>query len=184
MQINNQLIIRPIEEKDLKDLWSLAFKEEAPEWKKWDAPYYSHSSQTYQDFMKKSDQWIHQENFWAIELDGSFIGILSYYWEDKSSKWLETGIILYESINWGKGIGTAALKLWFQHLFTSMPLVRVGFTTWSGNERMIQVGKKLGMTVEARLRKVRYYNGTYYDSIRMGMFREEWENISISEYRG
>lgn len=36
-------------------------------------------------------------------------------------------------------------------------------------------GEKLGMTLEARLRKCRYYNGEYYDSIRMGLLREEWE---------
>ena len=65
--------------------------------------------------------------------------------------------------------------MWIDHLFNEMPLVRVGYTTWSGNARMIKVGEKLGMTMEARLRKVRYWNGTYYDSIRMGILREEWE---------
>lgn len=40
---------------------------------------------------------------------------------------------------------------------------------------MIRVGEKLGMQLEARIRKVRYYDGVYYDSIRMGMLREEWE---------
>ncbi|MGF7127337.1 RimJ/RimL family protein N-acetyltransferase [Natronobacillus azotifigens] len=33
------------------------------------------------------------------------------------------------------------------------------------------------MTLEARLRKCRYYNGEYYDSIRMGLLREEWEAL-------
>ena len=41
---------------------------------------------------------------------------------------------------------------------------------------MIRVGKKLGMQMEARIRKVRYYEGVYYDSIRMGILRGEWEN--------
>lgn len=39
---------------------------------------------------------------------------------------------------------------------------------------MIAVGEKLGMQMEARLRKCRFYNDTYYDSIRMGLLREEW----------
>jgi RimJ/RimL family protein N-acetyltransferase len=88
------------------------------------------------------------------------------------------GIVLHESGSWGKGIGTCALKLWINHLFKTMPLVRVGYTTWSGNERMIRVGEKLGMQNEARLRKVRFYSGSYYDSIRMGILREEWETIA------
>ncbi len=29
------------------------------------------------------------------------------------------------------------------------------------------------------MRKCRYYNGTYYDSIRMGMIREEWEALCV-----
>jgi RimJ/RimL family protein N-acetyltransferase len=65
--------------------------------------------------------------------------------------------------------------MWIDHLFNTMPLVRVGFTTWSGNHRMIKVGEKLGMAMEARIRKVRFYVGVYYDSIRMGILREEWE---------
>jgi len=31
------------------------------------------------------------------------------------------------------------------------------------------------METEARIRKARCYEGTYYDSIRMGMLKEEWE---------
>ena len=35
--------------------------------------------------------------------------------------------------------------------------------------------------MEARIRKVRYYDGNYYDSIRMGILREEWEQKEDSE---
>lgn len=43
---------------------------------------------------------------------------------------------------------------------------------------MVRVAEKLGMQMEARIRKVRYYNNQYYDSIRMGILREEWENLN------
>lgn len=99
-----------------------------------------------------------------------------YYWEHEPSKWLEMGIVLHEVNSWGKSLGTRILKLWMKHLFTTMPLIRVGYTTWSGNERMIRVGEKLGMQMEAHIRKVRNYNGQYYESIRMGILREEWED--------
>jgi RimJ/RimL family protein N-acetyltransferase len=85
------------------------------------------------------------------------------------------GIVIFKPKYWSGGYGAEALRQWTNHLFKTMPLVRVGFTTWSGNYRMIRVGEKLGMTMEARIRKVRFYNGTYYDSIRMGILREEWE---------
>ena len=179
MYQDKELIIRPVQTEDLPRLWELIHKEESPEWKKWDAPYYEFKQVSYETFMEKADSYVNSESFWAIEVDGIIYGIVSYYWEHEPSKWLEMGIVFHEAPSWGKGLGTRALKLWMNHLFQTMPLVRVGFTTWSGNERMIRVGEKLGMTQEARIRKVRYYNGHYYDSIRMGILREEWEALHL-----
>lgn len=174
MLIDQELQLRPITEEDLPRLWELIYKDEQPEWKKWDAPYFPHHTKPYNDFLLEKEHWIGNDSRYIIEVEGIVRGIVSYYWEHEPSKWLEIGIVLYEAGSWGKNIGTRALKLWIQHLFTTLPLVRVGFTTWSGNERMIRVGEKLCMTMEARIRKVRYYNGEYYDSIRMGILKEEW----------
>lgn len=170
-----EVTIRPIIEEELVRLWELSAKEEVPEWKNWDAPYYPHIPKTLEQFLKKKDQLIHQEDMWGIYVNGELVGSLCYYWEHEESLWLEIGIVIYEPRYWSGGIGTEALRLWIDHLFKELPLVRVGFTTWSGNERMIKVGEKLGMTMEARIRKCRFYNGVYYDSIRMGLLREEWE---------
>lgn len=175
------LVIRPIEEKDLFRIWELSFKEEAPEWKKWDAPYYPHTAMDFNTFLPKGEKWINKDDIWAVEFEGEVIGTVSYYWEHKPSLWLEMGILLFSGTNWSKGIGTEVMRIWMERLFTTMPLVRVGYTTWSGNKRMIGVGEKLGMQMEARIRKVRYYDGKYYDSIRMGILREEWEGFLDSK---
>lgn len=37
--------------------------------------------------------------------------------------------------------------------------------------------EKCGFILEGRLRKVRYYQGDYYDSMRYGMLREEWQSL-------
>ena len=87
------------------------------------------------------------------------------------------GIAIYKPQYWSGGYGTRALWMWIERLFTTLPLVRVGYTTWSGNHRMIKAGEKIGMKMEARIRKVRLYNGVFYDSIRMGMLREEWMEL-------
>jgi RimJ/RimL family protein N-acetyltransferase len=171
--------LRPIVSNDLPLLWDLVYKEEWPEWKNWDAPYYEHVHVSRADFIKNKT-WVEQDDRWAIEVSGQVIGTIGYYWEHKPSRWLEMGIIIYDSNYWNGGYGTIALQMWISHLFLTMPLVRVGYTTWSGNQRMIKVGEKLGMKMEARLRKCRFYQGTYYDSIRMGMLREEWETSSWS----
>lgn len=178
---DNELTIRPIIEEDLRAIWELAFKESSPEWKKWDAPYYEHKALTYEQFIHEKNYWINQDHRWVIVVEGNIIGTVNYYWEHKPSKWLEMGIVIYKSEFWNGGYGTRAFKMWIAHLFGTMPLVRVGFTTWSGNKRMMNLGEKMGMTLEARIRKVRFYNGNYYDSIRMGLLREEWEqNLNSS----
>ncbi|GGO00504.1 GNAT family N-acetyltransferase [Saccharibacillus kuerlensis] len=175
---DQELTIRPLQEKDLPRVWELVYKEEQPEWKKWDAPYYPHESISYADFLPTGQKWIGNDDFWVIEVQGTVRGTVSYYWEHEPSRWLEVGIVFHEAGSWGRGLGTRALKLWVEHLFRTMPLVRIGYSTWSGNARMIRIGEKLGMQMEARIRKARYYNGQYYDSIRMGILREEWEQAN------
>lgn len=171
---DKEIAIRPADQKDAKILWELIYRKEAPEWKRWDAPYFPHKALSFENFMTISEKFIAQEDFWVITIDEIVCGIVSYYYEDAQKVWLEVGIVIHEGNNWNKGIGTRALKLWIDHLFNTLPLVRVGLTTWSGNERMIQVAEKLGMQLEARIRKVRLFEEKYYDSIRMGVLREEW----------
>lgn len=177
MYKDQELAIQPIKQGDLYRLWELIYKDEAPEWKKWDAPYFPHESMSYEKFTRHAASFLDQESRWVITIEGIVCGMVSYYFEDEENRWLEMGIVIHESQHWGKGLGTRALRLWMNHIFNTLPIVRVGLTTWSGNERMIRVGEKLGMTMEARIRKVRYYEGSYYDSIRMGILREEWENL-------
>lgn len=49
---NEDVTIRPITEQDLQRMWELSFKEENPEWKKWDAPYYEHQTMPYEKFLE------------------------------------------------------------------------------------------------------------------------------------
>lgn len=128
------------------------------------------------NFLHYDEQWVDREDRLAVEINGELIGMVSYYWEHEPSKWLEMGIVLYDPKSWGKGYGFTILKSWINYLFDHLPIVRVGFATWSGNKRLIRLGEKLGMKMEERIRRVRYWQGEYYDSIRMGLLREEWEN--------
>ena len=52
-------------------------------------------------------------------------------------------------------------------------LEHIGMTTWSGNGTMMAVAEKLGFLKEGQIRKVRYYQGQYYDSMKYGILREE-----------
>jgi RimJ/RimL family protein N-acetyltransferase len=170
--------IRTIEDHDIPILWKFIHDTKDPEWKKWDAPYFPLEHKTLEEFTRNLKQQLTSEPVpprAVIEVNNTVIGTVSYNWEHKASKWLEVGIVIYDPSYWNGGYGTDALKLWIDYLFNEMPLVRIGLTTWSGNKRMIRCAEKVGMKMEGRIRKCRYWNGEWYDSIRMGLLREEWE---------
>lgn len=104
MYTDKELTLRPIVEDDLYRIWELIYKDGQLEWKKWDAPYYPHHTKTYEQFLETKENWIGDDSYWAIEVEGVIRGTISYYWEHEASKWLEMGIALQESQSWGKAL--------------------------------------------------------------------------------
>jgi RimJ/RimL family protein N-acetyltransferase len=174
---SKRVTLRKIEENDLETLWNYIYKASSPQWKKWDAPYFEHKHIPFEEYKLNFLNDIEQNNDRQriIEAEGKIIGTVIYYWEYEPTRWLEAGIVIYDPNYWNGGYGTEALSQWVNHLFETKEIGRVGITTWSGNERMMRAAEKIGMKLEGRMRKCRYYNGVYYDSIRMGMIREEWD---------
>ncbi|MCZ4271799.1 GNAT family protein [Maritalea porphyrae] len=103
------------------------------------------------------------------------LGEVSWYWRSKATYWMEIGILIFNQSDWSKGIGANALKLLIGQLFADRDeLVRIGLTTWSGNQGMMRLAQKLGMRQEACYRKARFWQGQYYDSVSYGVLKEEW----------
>ena len=111
-----------------------------------------------------------------ITKNDKIIGEVSWYWKSEETNWLEIGIVIFDEKYWNKGIGFIALKKWITYLFASKKeIVRLGFTTWSGNIGMMKLAEKLKFKKEAQYRKARIVKGKYYDSVSYGILREEWE---------
>ncbi len=110
-----------------------------------------------------------------IVIDGQIVGDCSWYWRSPETNWLEIGIIIFSTENWGKGIGCQALKQWIDMVFVMQPqIVRIGLTTWSGNQRMIKLSEKIGLQREACYKKARIVDGVYYDSVSYGILKSDW----------
>lgn len=62
MHTDKNLGIRPIKDEDLFKLWELIYKDENPEWKQWDAPYFRHHTVPYEKFLEKGDLFINSES--------------------------------------------------------------------------------------------------------------------------
>lgn len=156
-------------------------------WMEFDGPYYPKANETE---LEKTINFIKQKlesNSWAAPRrglviskvsDNQLIGTVNWYWQSKETNWKSIGIVIYENNIWGKSLGFEALKLWINYLFVQdKTLVRLDLRTWSGNKRMIKLGTKLGFKTEAIFRNARIVNGKYYDSIGVGILREEWCEI-------
>ncbi|MCW6682980.1 GNAT family N-acetyltransferase [Aerococcaceae bacterium NML160702] len=169
------LTLSKLKPEDYHHLWQIGFTETNPEWKKWDAPYFDdYQPLSFEEFQQM--RMLSSENVRGIYVNGEVIGIVSRYWENEATRWLSIGIVIYNPNYWQHGYGTTALKLWITDTFATFPtLARVGLVTWSGNERMMKAATRIGMQLEGRIRKVRYYNGYYYDSMQYGVLREEWQ---------
>jgi RimJ/RimL family protein N-acetyltransferase len=85
------------------------------------------------------------------------------------------GISIGDSNYWDHGYGTDAMRTLIRHLFRSMNLRRVQLDTWSGNHRAIKAYQKCGFIIEGRLRDNEYVDGSYYDTIVMGLLRTQNE---------
>lgn len=165
---------------ELKSIYDLMFTDEA--WVEFNAPYFPYSRPTLVEFEQKFfNRLMAGKTALLIEFDGQAVGSVSYYWEDENTRWLEIGIAIYDQRQWSQGIGRKALPLWIDHLFATLEIERVGLTTWSGNPRMVACAQAIGMQLEAQIRKVRYYKGIYYDSIKLGVIREQWSQNKAAQ---
>lgn len=114
--------------------------------------------------------------FSVYTLDGQHIGNCDYRDVNPITRTATIGIAIMEKAYWSKGYGTDALRLLLDFVFSKLNLNRVQLDTWSGNTRAIRAYEKNGFVIEGRLRQNEYVDGQYYDTIMMGLLREEYDS--------
>ncbi len=84
------------------------------------------------------------------------------------------GIIVGDREYWGKGYGTDAMRLAVQYGFIELNLRRISLGLHGYNERALKSYQKAGFTLEGRMRGEGLRDGVRYDSLWMGILRDEW----------
>ncbi|NLR08981.1 MULTISPECIES: GNAT family N-acetyltransferase [Lactobacillaceae] len=169
--------LAPLTAAEAPAFWQLAYSDPQAEWCKWNGPYFHDAMPSEQEFLEvvAPHQYIGNAFRQIIRVDGQLVGSVSAYYEDGDlRRWLDVGIVIYATDRWQRGIGKQALTLWLDWLWQHVDLPHIGLTTWSGNVRMCRLAESLGLTQEARVRQVRYWQGRYWDSVKYGCLREEW----------
>jgi RimJ/RimL family protein N-acetyltransferase len=103
------------------------------------------------------------------------IGATSFHHIDSRNRHAEFGIMIGEPDEWGKGYGTEATALMVRHAFETLNLNRIWLHVYEYNSRGLRSYEKLGFKKEGVLRQENFREGRYWDTIVMGLLRQEWE---------
>lgn len=76
---------------------------------------------------------------------------------------------------WGKGFATEIANTLIEFCFTRLGLHKVSARCNSNNLKSEGIMKKVGMTFEGELRKVRFKYGKWDDEKNYGILLEEWK---------
>ncbi len=111
----------------------------------------------------------------ALRADDRLIGAAGLHDVEPRHRHCFFGISIGDKSLWGKGHGTEATRLILRYAFHVLNLNRVWLHVYEYNPRAIRVYEKVGFRIEGRLRQDVFYDGRYWDTVSMGILREEWE---------
>ena len=102
------------------------------------------------------------------------IGVAGLHLIDFKNRHSGFGITIGEKGEWGKGYGSEATQLMVGYAFNTLNLNRVWLEAYEYNQRGIHIYEKVGFLKEGTLRQDHYLEGRYWNTILMGILREDW----------
>jgi RimJ/RimL family protein N-acetyltransferase len=102
------------------------------------------------------------------------VGVAGLHHLDVRNRHAGLGINLGARDCWSKGLGTETTRLLLRHAFHTLNLNRVWLHVYEYNARGIHVYEKVGFRLEGRLRQDTFRDGRYWDTLVMGLLRDEW----------
>ncbi|HEX8822789.1 MAG TPA: GNAT family protein [Archangium sp.] len=111
---------------------------------------------------------------WMVELDGRIIGTVSARDLSRVQGRIEVGYMLSGEYV-GRGLGTRAVSMMVERLFSMPFLYRVWLGTAADNLASQGLARKLGFTLEGVMRGHYVVDGTRKDQQVWGLLRPEWE---------
>ncbi|NMO23457.1 GNAT family N-acetyltransferase [Pyxidicoccus fallax] len=111
---------------------------------------------------------------WFVEHDGRLIGTVSARDLSKTHGRAQLGYMLSDAYH-GRGLGTRAVGMMVEQLFTLPFLHRIWLTTLADNLASQAVARKLGFTLEGTMREHSVQLGQRCGLQFWGLLRPEWE---------
>lgn len=114
-------------------------------------------------------------DFLIIDSENQIIGESVINEIDADSNSANFRIAIFNSANFGKGIGTEAIQMTLQFGFEKLNLHRIELEVFSFNKRAYASYRKTGFVEEGRRREAVFINGEYHDAIIMGILHNEFD---------
>jgi RimJ/RimL family protein N-acetyltransferase len=112
------------------------------------------------------------------DLGGRPLGWVNTYRQEDAPGVVYVGISIAEDDCLNRGLGTEALKLWIEYLFTHSNVERIGLETWSFNPRMKRAAEKAGLVLENVKSNEMEWQGELLDALQYYVLRSEWSAVS------
>jgi ribosomal-protein-alanine N-acetyltransferase len=117
------------------------------------------------------------KNFrWMVEVEGRIAGTVSARELSRFHGRVEVGYMLAEEFI-GRGLGTRAVTMMLERLFSIPELHRIWLTTTPENLASQALARKLGFVLEGLLRGHCIVQGQRRDQQVWGLLRPEWEAL-------
>lgn len=114
----------------------------------------------------------------CLKENDKYIGnsILNHFdWINRSA---ESGTMIGDKSEWGKGYGVEALMLKLKFAFRERGLERVSACTLESNIGSQRVGEKCGFVQEGFIRNSVFKNGKFHNQYISSVLRADWEKIA------
>ncbi len=134
---------------------------------------YPESAQKIKEWLERSDDQSFRFAIRALA-DDRLMGTIGLWVESWTHREAWVGIGIGDRDCWGKGYGTDAMKLALRFAFDELNLDRVSLGVYAHNLRAIRSYEKAGFKLEGCVRGDCRRDRQRFDSLFMGILREEW----------
>ena len=108
---------------------------------------------------------------WNGERLGGTVGLHRIDWLNRR---VEIGYWLAREFQ-GRGVMTDACRAVVTHLFGELELNRVEIRCAAGNTKSSAIPRRLGFTLDGKLRDAQFVNGRHHDLLVFGMLKRDWK---------
>ncbi len=122
-------------------------------------------------------QYNNEVYFWAIHLKGSnkHIGNIKIDPIDLELNSGEYGILMGDTINWGKGYAKEASLRIVKYCFEELKLAKITLGVIQDNSNAVKLYEKIGFTIDDIKKDVGFYNNKLCNSLRMSLDVENFK---------